>query len=105
MKTLLVLEGESSIIKVLRDAVKEFRLIEARTAEEALSLFICLDRQIDVLVAHLVLPMISGIQVGLILRLELPNLPIILMSSLPVSDWTERDCADLERLGSRSVTI
>jgi CheY-like chemotaxis protein len=51
------------------------------------------------------LPKSSGIQVALLLRSEIPDLPVILTSGYPVSDWTGRDYTDLQRLGSTSVAL
>ena len=96
MKTLLLLDDEPAVIKLLRHVLK-YELIEATTAEQALRLFIGRDRQIDLLVADVSLPTSSGIQVALLLRLALPNLPVILASGYPVSAWSDRDFADMER--------
>jgi len=105
MRTLLVLEDEPSVLKLLRHMLKQYSLIEATTAEEALLLFIDHDHQVDLLIADLTLPQLSGIQVALLLRSENPDLPVILTSGYPVSAWSDRDCADLGRLGSKSVAI
>jgi CheY-like chemotaxis protein len=105
MKTILVLEDESSLLKLRRQMPKQFSLIEATTAEQALLLFIGHGRQVDLLVADLTLPASSGIQVALLLRAEIPDLPVILTSGSPVSDWTGRDYTDLQRLGSTSVAL
>ena len=105
MKTVLVLEDERSLMKLLRHVLKQFSLIEATTAEQALRLFIEHGRQVDLLVADLTLPTSSGIQVALLLRAEIPDLPVILTSGYPVSYWTGRDYTDLQRLGSTSVAL
>ena len=105
MKTVLVLEDESSLLKLRQHMPKQFSLIEATTAEQALLLFIGHGRQVDLLVADLTLPESSGIQVALLLRAEIPDLPVILTSRSPVSDWTGRDYTDLQRLGSTSVAL
>jgi len=99
MKTILVLEDEPSLMKLLRHALRDCRVIEAATAEEALLLFIDHDYLVDVLVADLMLPSKSGAQVALHFRSRIPDLPVILTSGYPVSSWTERDSADLRRLG------
>jgi hypothetical protein len=57
------------------------------------------------LVADVTLPAHSGIQVALLLRTAIPDLPVILTSSYPVSDWSDRDSDDLGRLGVRSMAI
>ena len=105
MKTVLVLEDKSSLMNLLRHMLKQFSLIEATTAEQALRLFIEHGRQVDLLVADLTLPTSSGILVALLLRAEIPDLPVILTSGYPVSDWTGRDYTDLQRLGSTSVEL
>lgn len=105
MKTLLVLEDEPLVMKLLRHMLKQYNLVEATSAEEALRLFNDHGNQIDLLLADVTLPMSSGIQVALTIRSKAPNLPVILTSGYPVSGWNERDAADLKRLDSRSVVI
>jgi DNA-binding NtrC family response regulator len=105
MKTVLLLEDEVSLMKFMRQILKEYTLIQAATAEEALLLFIDNDHKIDLLVADLTVPTRTGVQVALLLRARLPALPVILTSGYPVSGWSARDSADLERLGVNSVTI
>ena len=105
MKTILLLDDEPVVMMLLRIILKEYRLIEATTAEQALQLFTDRRRQLDLLLTDLTLPKLSGIQVALVFRSEIPNLPVILTSGYPVSDWSERDSGDLERLGSNSVVI
>jgi CheY-like chemotaxis protein len=105
MKAILVLEDEPSLMKLLRHTLRDYRMIEATTAEEALMLFIDYDYLIDLLVADLTLPGESGAQVALHFRSKIPDLPVILTSGYPVSGWTERDSADLRRLGDLSVAV
>lgn len=105
MKTLLVLEDEPDVIKVLRDVLKRYTITEATNAEQALRLFREHGRQIELLVADVTLPASSGIHVALLLRVAIPDLPVILTSGYPVSDWTGRDYTDLQRLGSTSVAL
>ena len=105
MKTLLVLEDNPALMMFLRLTLEPYSVIEASTAEQALRLFAERGRQVDLLIADLHLPKSSGIQVAMILRSEIPNLPVILTSGYPVSAWSIRDSADLERLGSRWVRI
>jgi len=105
MKTLLVLEDEPPVPKPPWHVLKQYNVLEAATAEQALRLFFERDRQIDLLVADVTLLTSSGIHVALLLRFEIPNLPVVLTSGYPVNDWSPRDSADLERLDSRSVAI
>jgi CheY-like chemotaxis protein len=105
VKTLLVLEDEPSIMKLLRHTLTDYRLIEAATAEEALLLFTNEDYLVDLLVADLTLPASSGVQVALHLRSRNPDLPVILTSGYPASGWSERDSAGLRRLGESTVAV
>ncbi len=105
MKTLLVLDDELSLMKLMRHMLKYYTLIEALNAEQALRLFGEHNRQVDLLIADVMLPVSSGIQVALVLRNELPNLPVILTSGFPAKTWSGTDAADLERLGSHSVAV
>ncbi len=105
MKTLLVLEDEPALMTLLRHMLREFTLIEATSAEQAIRLFTQHSRSIDLLVADVTLPQSSGIQVALLLRSEIPDLPVILTSGYPLGDWTGRDYSDLERLGSPSMGL
>ena len=106
MKTILLLDDESMLLKLLGSVVsRHYNVIKATTAEQALGVFIKDGRQVDLLVADLSLAISSGIQVALLLRSVVPALPVVLTSGYPVNAWTERDSADLDRLGSNSVVI
>jgi CheY-like chemotaxis protein len=104
-KALLVLEDNPSVMMILRLMLEQYSLIEASTAEQAIRLFTDHGRKIDLLVADVTLPTSSGIQVALLLRLEIPDVPVILTSGYPVGAWSDGDSSDLERLGSKSVAI
>jgi CheY-like chemotaxis protein len=104
-KTILVLEDNASVMMVLRLMLEPYSLIEASNAEQALRLFTGHGCKIDLLVADVRLPTSSGIHVALLLRSEVPDLPVVLTSGYPVSAWNDLDSADLERLGSTSVAI
>jgi hypothetical protein len=104
-KTVLMLKGKPSLIKFMRLMLDQHRLIEAKTAEEALLLFIDSDQRIDLLIANVTLSKGSGIYVALLLRSKLQTMPVILTSRFPVSAWTKQESADLKRLGSESVVV
>jgi DNA-binding response OmpR family regulator len=105
VKTILVLEDEWPVLKLLRHRLRQCNVVEATSADEALLLSIDLNYRIDLLVADLTLPKRSGIQVALRLRTKIPDLSVIVTSRYPVSDWSGRDSADLQRLGSHSLAI
>ena len=60
MKTTLVLEDESAVMRLLCLMLKHYNLVAATTAERVLSLFAGHVHQIDLFVADLTLPTSSG---------------------------------------------
>jgi len=84
MRTIVVLEDEVAAMEVLRHTLEEqYTLIEAASAEEALSLFIGQDDRVDLLLAEVMLRTSSGIQVALLLRGNLAELAIAQEPFLP----------------------
>ena len=80
-------------------------VLESSNAEDAIARFQDARGQIDLLVADVILPSSTGIQVAMVFRVEVPSLRVILTSGYPQRDWNGRDSADLERLGSHSLKI
>jgi CheY-like chemotaxis protein len=105
MKNILILEDEPIITALLRLLLRDYIVIEATTAAQALQAFTEHNRQIDLLIADVNLPISSGVQVALILASQLPTLKVILTSGYPVGMWREQDVADLQHLGEHSVTL
>ena len=104
-KKVLVLEDEPALMGLLRHTLRQYEVIEAATADEALYLFGERRRHIDLLIADMTLPVGSGLRVAFFLRSEIRNLPVIVTSGYPVSSWSVRDTVDLQRLGSNSVAF
>jgi DNA-binding response OmpR family regulator len=100
-----VLEYEPDVMQFLRVLLKQYTVIGATNAEQALQLFMFQGRHVDLLLSDVTLPKSSGIQVALVCRLETPDLPVLLTSGCPLKDWTGRDRTDLQRLGSTSVAL
>ena len=105
MKTILVLEDESSVLALMGCWLKDYRLLQATTAEQALQLFIDCGGRISLLVTDVRLTTRSGIQVALIFRSRRPRLPVVLISGYPELLWRDLDTDDLQRLGANSVVI
>jgi CheY-like chemotaxis protein len=105
VSAILLLEDNPVVLVYMRRLLKEYTVIEAATAEEALRLFDKCGRRVDLLVANLTLPTSSGTEVALALRSELPNLPVIFTSGFPRGSGSLRNSADLGRLGSEFVSI
>ncbi len=105
MKTIILLEDEPLVVKFLQRVLKHYDVIPATTAEQALEDFGNLDRLVDLLITDVRLPRLSGIQVALHIREQIPLFPVVLMSGYLPDGWRDMDTLDLERLGSQSVAI
>ena len=107
VKTILVLEDEPLLLKLMRSLLDRhgYAVLEAAGAEQAVQQFHNSGGRIDLLVADVGLPGVSGIQVALQLRSELPHLPVILTSGYPPNAWSARDSRHLVKLGVDSVSI
>ena len=104
MKTILILEDELPLLNLVRRMLAPYSVLEAGAAEQAIRQFRT-HRQIDLLLADVSLPDMSGIRVALLLRAENPDLAVILASGYPRSSWNKQELADLDRLGSDSVSV
>jgi len=103
MIAILMLEDEASVAGLLRHMLKEYAVIGATSAEQAIREFHERVPAIELLIADVTLPVSSGIPVALRLRHTEPGLPVILTSGYPMNAWSERALADLARLGLSSV--
>jgi len=92
-------------MKLIRHMLKQYPLVEAASAEQALHRFKDDNGNIGLLISDVTLPISTGVQLALRLRHENPELPVILTSGYPVSGWSAQDATDLQRLGSDSVTV
>jgi len=90
---------------VLRLALRDYNLVEATSAEQALREFLRYERDIDLLIADVSLPVSSGIHVALLLRDHRYDLAIVLTSGYPAHMWSDQDAADLRRLGSLNIAL
>jgi CheY-like chemotaxis protein len=102
--TILLLDDEVSLMILMSHLLVRhgYIVLESSNAEDAIVRFQDARGQIDLLVADVILPTSTGIQVAMVFRVEVPSLRVILTSGHPQRDWNGRDSADLERLGSHS---
>jgi two-component system, cell cycle sensor histidine kinase and response regulator CckA len=105
VKTILVLEDESAVMRLFRRVLDGYTILEATTAEEARQRFIENGRHLDLLIADVILPKSSGIHTALLLREASSQLRIVLTSGYPRSMWSDQDAIDLRQLGSDSVVF
>ena len=90
-KTVLVLEDKPAIMKLLKQALSRYNLIEATATDEALRPFADRGHHVDLLIADVTLPTDSGLRVAFFLRTAVRNLPVILTSGYPVISWSVRE--------------
>jgi CheY-like chemotaxis protein len=107
VKTVLILEDNSSILALMHHVVEQdgYAVLDATSAEEAFRRFEESNARVDLLVTDVVLPASSGIRVALELRSLLPNLRAVILSGYPVSAWPERDAAEINELPSNSIVM
>ena len=107
MKTILLLEDEPSLLNLLHRVLvrRGYSVLQAATPRDAIRLFDDNGRHVDLIIADVTLPVVSGVQVALLLRADEPDLPVILTSGYPSNAWTDQDCGYLRRLGPDSVSI
>ena len=107
MKTILLLEDEPSLLDLLGRVLmrRGYFIMEAALAEEAIRLFRDNGRRIDLLIADVTLPNISGVWVASLLRQEAPGLGVILTSGYPLDAWKDQDSSYLRRFEPGSIRI
>ena len=107
MKSILVLDDEFNLLKLVCRLLQRhgYRTLQAGSADEALRLFRDNRGDIDLFIVDICLPAGSGIQVAIDLRVDLPDLHILLVSGYPENAWSARDSALFHALGSHLVSI
>ena len=92
MKTLLVVEDDSSNISAFRIIFQPLcNMPEATTGVEALQLLNNHDGPIYLFVSDVALPDLSGTEVALRIIQSHPGLHILFLSGTPMDDWCESD--------------
>ena len=107
MRTVLVVEDEPIVMNVFCLALTRagYRVLEAATAAKAFLRSTETGRQIDLLLADVVLPVSSGIRVALQMKQAMPGLKVLLTSGYPMELWGDQDRAEFGELPSGSVAI
>ena len=105
-RTALVLD-QPLVLPVFRTLLqhKGFLVLSAETAEAALRWSDDRRLRIDLLVAEVVLPETSGIDLVLQTRATRPDLPVLLTSGLPMDFWPATDSQNLTELPNGSYSF
>ena len=99
MKTLLVLEDDSSNISAFRIIFQPLcNMPEATTGVEALQLVNNHDGPIDLFVSDVALPDFSATEVALRIIQSHPGLHILFLFGTPMDDWCESDLRNFRQL-------
>jgi CheY-like chemotaxis protein len=107
MKTILVLEDESLVVKLYRLILRGYRILEAPTVADAVRQFRDSGRHVDLLLTDLTLASGSAAQLGLLLRSRGsdPAVPVILASGFSLTNQAQQHPEALMGLGKDSVRI
>ena len=81
-----------------------YSVVETNSAEEALDAARHL-RKIDLLITDLALPVISGIELGSLLKAWIPGLQVILTADLLPENWSDEEKAELAQRQAKSMTV
>lgn len=105
--TVLILDDEESVLELtalyLRDS--GYTTWSCTSAESALDRVKRNDGALDLLIADVTLPDVSGVQVGLQLRQMAPRLKFLFMSGYSPEDWSPENATLVEQLPQDSVRI
>jgi CheY-like chemotaxis protein len=105
LKTILVFEDEPAVMGIFRRVLKNYAVLEAVTAREALQWHEHHNGHLHLLISDVTLPLSSGVRVALELYAAVPALKVILASGYPPPMWRERDLNDLGELPPDSVAV
>ena len=83
--TILLVEDEDQVRALTRTVLENggYRVLEAREADEAMSLCDRVGGEIDLLITDVVLPGMSGTQLSREIQIKIPGLPVLLVSGYP----------------------
>lgn len=105
MKTILVVQQEPLLSGLFTRLLERgYNVVETASAEEALDAARRCGK-IDLLITDLELPVISGIELGSLLKAWIPGLQVILTADLLPENWSNAERADLAQLQAESMTV
>jgi len=105
MKTILVVQQEPLLSGLFSRLLERgYNVVETASAEEALDAARRRGK-IDLLITDLALPVISGIELGSLLKAWIPGLPVILTADLLPENWNDEERAELAQRQAQSMTV
>ncbi|HEY1240999.1 MAG TPA: response regulator [Bryobacteraceae bacterium] len=105
MKTILVVQQEPLVRGLFNRLLERgYNVVETTSAEGALDAA-RRSGKIDLLITDVALPIISGIELGSLLKAWMPRLHIILTADLLPEDWSADERAELSNFKTQSMTV
>jgi DNA-binding response OmpR family regulator len=107
MAFIMVLDDDRTSVQVLRWALesRRYSVIEVSDPEEAITACENPDLHIDLLIADVLLPLVSGTQVALRVRQACEDAAILFISGTAVEGWPEDDLRNARALLPGSVAF
>jgi PAS domain S-box-containing protein len=97
-ETILIVEDEEMVRSLAREILVDcgYRVIEAKSGPEALSITENLDEKVDLLLTDIVMPQMSGRELANILKKKSAHLRILLMSGYSTESFDQDDLFDAD---------
>ena len=105
MKTILVVQQEPLLSGLFNRLLERgYKVVETASADEALDAARRAGK-IDLLITDLALPVISGIELGSLLKACIPGLQVILTADLLPENWSDDERAELGEFQAESMMV
>ncbi len=105
MKTILIVQEEPLLIEVFKRTLHAgYEVLDATSAVEAMDIY----RQhpkIDLLIADMVLPVLSGMELASLLKEWIPGLQVILTADVPAEYWSEQQALQFGEISAGPVAV
>jgi two-component system, sensor histidine kinase ChiS len=105
VKTILIVQNEPLLVEVIKRMLNgRYSILDAASAAEALE--VCRQcRNIDLLIADMLLPVISGVELASLLKAWRPRLQILLTADTSYEFWNVQEQAEFDAIRSECVAI
>lgn len=100
MDVILVVDDDATSVKLLRLALerKGYRVVGLYTPEDAIARCLDPDQKMDLLIADVIMPGLSGTHMAVQIREACASLPILFISGTPLEGWTAEDLKNARAL-------
>ena len=93
MEVIMVVDDDTTSVKVLRLALemRGHQIIESSNPEDAIARCLDKNQKVDMLIADVKMPGISGTEVAIRIREACTDMPILFISGTPLEGWRRED--------------